>query len=202
MSASVFGGLMERRLAPYCRTMILEIVQYGHPALRANGRRIEKIDARIRALAEDMLETMYDADGVGLAAQQVGMPVQLCVIDVTGVKDRPSVLRIAGNPVELEAHMPLILVNPEVEAFGKPETGVEGCLSFPGARSDVTRPGSVRVKAQSLDGTIIEFEAAGLLARAIQHEHDHLHGILFIDRVIAAERARIESEMNNAVDRA
>jgi peptide deformylase len=119
MSASVFGGLMERRLAPYCRTMILEIVQYGHPALRANGRRIEKIDARIRALAEDMLETMYDADGVGLAAQQVGMPVQLCVIDVTGVKDRPSVLRIAGNPVELEAHMPLILVNPEVEAFWK-----------------------------------------------------------------------------------
>jgi peptide deformylase len=178
--------------------MTLEIVQYGHPALRAKGRRIEKIDARIRTLAEEMLETMYAADGVGLAAQQVGMPIQLCVIDVTGVKDRPSVLRIGGSPVEIEAHMPLILINPEVEPFGKSETEVEGCLSFPGARSDVTRPGSVRVKAQSLDERIIEFEAAGLLARAVQHEHDHLHGILFIDRVSASERARIESEMSGA----
>jgi peptide deformylase len=182
--------------------MTLEIVQYGHPALRAKGRQIEKIDARIRTLAEDMLETMYEAEGVGLAAQQVGMPVQLCVVDVTGVKDRPSVLRIGGNPVEIEAHMPLILINPEVEPFGKPEIGVEGCLSFPGACSDVTRPGAVRVKAQSLDGAIIEFEADGLLARAIQHEHDHLHGILFIDRVSASERAKIEAEMNGAVDRA
>jgi peptide deformylase len=180
--------------------MTLEIVQYGHPALRAKGRRIEKVDARVRALAEDMLETMYEADGVGLAAQQVGMPVQLCVIDVTGVKDRPSVLRIDGNPVEIEAHMPLVLLNPEVEPFGKPETGVEGCLSFPGARSDVTRPGSVRVRAQSLDGKIIEFEAGGLLARAVQHEHDHLHGILFIDRVSTSERGRIEAEMNGAAD--
>jgi peptide deformylase len=180
--------------------MTLEIVQYGHPALRAKGRRIEKVDARVRALAEDMLETMYEADGVGLAAQQVGMPVQLCVIDVTGVKDRPSVLRIDGNPVEIEAHMPLVLLNPEVEPFGKPETGVEGCLSFPGARSDVTRPGSVRVRAQSLDEKIIEFEAGGLLARAVQHEHDHLQGILFIDRVSASERGRIEAEMNGAAD--
>src|SRR6201988_73629 len=137
--------------------MMLEIVQYGHPALRAKGRRVEKIDARVRTLAEDMLETMYDADGVGLAAQQVGMPVQLCVIDVTGIKDRPSVLRIDGNAADIEDHMPLILVNPEVETFGKPETDVEGCLSFPGARSDVTRPGSVRVRAQSLDGYSIPF---------------------------------------------
>jgi peptide deformylase len=96
--------------------------------------------------------------------------------------------------------MPLVLLNPEVEPFGKPETGVEGCLSFPGARSDVTRPGSVRVTAQSLDGKIIEFEAGDLLARAVQHEHDHLHGILFIDRVSASERGRIEAEMNGAAD--
>jgi len=182
--------------------MILEIVQYGHPALRAKGRRIEKIDARIRALAHDMLETMHDAEGVGLAAQQVGMPVQLCVIDVTGVKDRPSVLAIAGNPVEIEAHMPLVLINPEVETFGKPQTGVEGCLSFPGVRTDVTRPDGVRVRAQTLDGNILEFEAGGLLARAIQHEHDHLQGILFIDRVSALERRRIESEIRGEPNRA
>ena len=132
--------------------MILEIVQYGHPALRAKGRRVEKIDSRIRALAQDMLETMYDADGVGLAAQQVGMPVQLCVVDVTGVKDRPSALRIDWKAVDVEAHMPLVLINPEVETLGKLQTGVEGCLSFPGVRGDVTRPGTVRVKAQTLDG--------------------------------------------------
>jgi peptide deformylase len=182
--------------------MIVEIVQYGHPALRAKGKRVEKITTRIRALAQDLLETMHDADGVGLAAQQVGMPIQLCVIDVTAVKDRPSVLRIGGNPVEIEAHMPLILVNPQVEAFGDPETGVEGCLSFPGARTDVIRPSSVRVKAQTLDESILEFEADGLLARAIQHEHDHLQGILFIDRVSAPERRRIESELSQEMNRA
>jgi peptide deformylase len=183
--------------------MILEIVQYGHPALRAKGKRVEKINARIRALAQDMLETMYDAEGVGLAAQQVGMPIQLCVIDVTDVKDRPSVLRIAGNPVDIEAHMPLVMINPDVETFGEPQTGVEGCLSFPGARTDVIRPSGVRVRAQTLDESLLEFEADGLLARAIQHEHDHLQGILFIDRVSAAERRRIESEVSREmIDRA
>jgi peptide deformylase len=181
--------------------MTLDIVPYGHPALRAKGRRIENIDARIRALANEMLETMYAAEGVGLAAQQVGLPIQLCVVDVKEVKDRPSTLRIAGRDVEIGEHMPLVLINPEVEPFGKPETSVEGCLSFPGVRSDVTRPAAVRVKAQSLDGKMLEFEAGGLLARAIQHEHDHLHGILFIDRVTAAERERIEAEMIDAADR-
>jgi peptide deformylase len=181
--------------------MTLDIVPYGHPALRAKGRRIENIDARIRALANEMLETMHAAEGVGLAAQQVGLPIQLCVVDVKEVKDRPSTLRIAGRDVEIGEHMPLVLINPEVEPFGKPEIGVEGCLSFPGVRSDVTRPAAVRVKAQSLDGKMLEFEASGLLARAIQHEHDHLHGILFIDRVSAAERERIEAEMIDAADR-
>jgi peptide deformylase len=177
--------------------VILEIVQYGHPALRAKGRRIDKIDSRIRALAKDMLETMYHADGVGLAAQQVGMPVQLCVIDVKEIKDRPSLLRLAGEVAEIERHMPLVLINPEIETFGRPEAGVEGCLSFPGSRADVTRPGSVRVKAHTLDGTMLEFEAEGLLSRAVQHEHDHLHGVLFIDRVSASERKRIESEFRD-----
>ncbi|HEY5744272.1 MAG TPA: peptide deformylase [Terrimicrobiaceae bacterium] len=182
--------------------MILEIVQYGHPALRAKGRRIEKIDARIRELAQEMLETMYGADGVGLAAQQVGMPIQLCVIDVTEVKDRPSVLRIAGNPVDIEEHMPLVLINPEVETLGEPQTGVEGCLSFPGIRADVTRPGGVRVRAQTLDGSELDFEADGLLARAIQHEFDHLQGILFIDRISVLERRRIEDELRGEPNRA
>ncbi len=176
--------------------MILEIVQYGHPALRAKGSRIEKINKEIRQLAEDMLETMVDADGVGLAAQQIGRPIQMCVVDVAGVKDRPSALRLSGQSVEIGGHMPLVLINPEVETFGRLHSGAEGCLSFPGLQGDITRPYSVRVKAQTLDGEV-EFEADGLLARAIQHEHDHLHGILFIDRMEPAQRRDLEPEMES-----
>lgn len=177
--------------------MILEIVQYGHPALRAKGRRIEKIDDDLRELASDMLETMYDADGVGLAAQQIGRPIQMCVIDVAAVKDRASTLRINGQPVEVPEHMPLVLINPEVETFGKSRSGVEGCLSFPGIRGDIVRPYSVRVKATDHEGNTVEFEADGLLARAVQHEHDHLHGILFIDRMESDQRKSLETEIEN-----
>jgi peptide deformylase len=145
---------------------------------------------------------MYAAEGVGLAAQQVGMPVQLCVLDVREVKDRPSLLRIAGEAVEIDAHMPLVLINPEVQTVGSSEIGVEGCLSFPGVRADVSRPRGVRVRAQTLDERMLEFEAGGLLARAIQHEFDHLQGILFIDRVSVTERRRMESELRGEPNRA
>jgi len=175
--------------------MILDIVDYGHPALRTKGVRIEKITPEIRRLAGDMLETMYDADGVGLAAQQIGRPVQLCVVDVTDVTDRPSVLRINGEPVDLEAHMPMVLINPEIVPYGKAHKGAEGCLSFPGIRGDIVRPFSVRVKAVSIDGEAMEFEADGLLARAIQHEYDHLVGVLFIDRMEAKLRNELEPEI-------
>lgn len=174
--------------------MILEIVKYGHPALRAKGRRIEAIDAEIRQLAEDMIDTMIDADGVGLAAQQVGLPLQMCVVDVTGVSNRPSTMSIDGQPMDPEEQMPLILINPEIEPFGKARSAVEGCLSFPGVSTDITRTSSVRVQAQTLDGSVV-FEASGLLARAIQHEHDHLQGILFIDRMEAEQRRELEQEI-------
>lgn len=175
--------------------MILDIVEYGHPALRAKGARVEKIDDKIRALAADMLETMYDADGVGLAAQQIGRPIQLCVVDVAGVTDRPSALRINGQPADVDENMPMVLINPEIEPFGKTKAAGEGCLSFPGMRGDVVRPWSVRVKAQDIEGRQIEFEADGLLSRAVQHEHDHLHGVLFIDRMDDADRREIEKEI-------
>lgn len=177
--------------------MILEIVQYGHPALRTKGRRIDKIDDNLRQLISDMVETMYDADGVGLAAQQVGRPLQLCVIDVVGVKDRPSAMRIGGRPVSIAEHMPLVLINPEVETFGKERKANEGCLSFPGVTAGIVRPASVRVKAQTLDGEPIEFEADGLLARAVLHENDHLQGVLFIDRMDPKERKALEPELES-----
>lgn len=166
--------------------MILPIVEYGHPALRAKGRRIEAIDARIVKLAEDMIDTMNDASGVGLAAQQVGLPLQICVVDVLDAEE-PGEMLVDGKPVPLDDYMPLVLVNAEVEPFGAVESVREGCLSFPGMQGAVPRPAEVRVKMTTLENETLEFAATGLLARAIQHEHDHLQGILFIDRMEPAD---------------
>lgn len=181
--------------------MILEIVQYGHPALRSKGRKVTKIDAELENLVDDMLETMVDADGVGLAAQQIGRPLQLCVIDVEGVTNRPSRMWVGGKEVELEEFMPLVLINPELELLGQPETGTEGCLSFPGISADITRPERVRVKTQLLDGSELSFEAEGLLARAVQHEFDHLQGVLFIDRMDPEERKLLEPKIKRIQSR-
>ena len=175
--------------------MILEIVKYGHPALRTKGARITKADEKIRALAEDMLDTMEAANGVGLAAQQVGVPIQLTVIDVAGIEDRPSTMSIGGHPVSLEEHMPLILLNPELTLSKEKESGNEGCLSFPDMTAEIVRAAGVRTKAQLLDGSTIEFEATGLLARAMQHETDHLHGILFIDRMNSASKVSLAGKL-------
>lgn len=179
--------------------MILEITQEDHPALRTRGRRIDKIDKSIRELAADMIDTMREAEGIGLAAQQVGLPVQLFVLDVPEMKDRPSRMRVAGDEVPFEEQMPMVVLNPEIETFGKAYAESEGCLSFPGLKGDVLRPISVRVKAQSLDGSTIAFEADGLLARAVQHEFDHLQGILFIDRLAADERDELPPDIRRIV---
>jgi peptide deformylase len=179
--------------------MVLEIVQYGHPSLRTKGRRITTVDAKLRALIEDMIETMHDADGVGLAAQQIGRPLQLCVLDVRDVPERPSRLWIDGKEIDPEDLMPVILINPEVELLGAAETGVEGCLSFPGLTADVTRPERVRVRALNENNEPISFEAEGLLARAVQHEVDHLNGILFIDRLSPSEKKRLEPSLRKFV---
>ncbi|MFA7343330.1 MAG: peptide deformylase [Terrimicrobiaceae bacterium] len=170
--------------------MILEITTAGHPALRTKGRAIEKVDAKIRRLAHEMIETMREAEGIGLAAQQVGLPLQMFVLEVPHMKDRPSAMRIGGKPVDFEALMPMVMINPRIETFGRTRIGNEGCLSFPGLRGDVPRPFSVRINALSLDGDEISFEADGLLARAVQHEFDHLQGILFIDRMSEENRLR------------
>jgi peptide deformylase len=142
-----------------------------------------------------MLETMVDANGVGLAAQQIGMPVQLAVIDVTDVEDRPSTMEIDGKAVKIEDHMPLIILNPVLELGEEKEEGIEGCLSFPEVTGEIVRSIRVKCKAQRLNGTTMEFEATGLLARALQHEVDHLNGILFIDRMSAAAKASVAGKL-------
>jgi len=175
--------------------MILQILEYGAPILRAKGKPIENIDDRIRELAANMIETMHAANGVGLAAQQIGEPLQLTVLDVSLVEDRPSTLKLDGKDVEPKAAMPLVLINPEIELRGENEVGVEGCLSFPEITGDIERARSVIVRAQTLEGGTIEVEASGFLARAIQHEGDHLNGILFIDRMNSAAKAALASRL-------
>jgi peptide deformylase len=175
--------------------MILPILQYGDPILRAKGKRIDEIDNRIRELAANMIETMHAAHGVGLAAQQVGEALQLTVLDISAVEDRPSTLKLDGKDADPKSAMPLVLINPEIELHGETEIGVEGCLSFPEITGDIERAHSVIVRAQTLEGGTIQIEAGGFLARAIQHEGDHLNGILFIDRLRSAAKAALSSRL-------
>jgi len=176
--------------------MRLAIRKYGDPILRAKGKRIDEVDDKIRALAEDMLETMHAANGVGLAAQQVGQALQLTVLDVSQIEDRPSTMKLNGKPVaDLAAAMPLVLLNPVLRLGEGRESGSEGCLSFPEITAEIDRSISVAVEAETLEGEPLEIEASGLLARALQHEVDHLNGILFIDRMNSATKVSHASRL-------
>jgi peptide deformylase len=172
--------------------MILKIVNYPDPILRAKGKPVGEITDEVRHLVRDLLETMRDAQGVGLAAQQVGRALQLAVIDVTGIKERESRLWMEGKPVDPEAHMPLILINPIVEGTKTKVVGGEGCLSFPGLHTAIARSARVRVRTRTLEGGTLAFEAGGLLGRAVQHETDHLHGRLFIDLFTPAQKKELK----------
>jgi peptide deformylase len=176
--------------------VILPIVKYGHPALRQQGARIPRVTPEIKELVRDMLETMHEAKGIGLAAQQVNRPLQLMVIDVREVTDRPSTLELQGQPCDVKAFMPLALINPEFKPNGSAVTGPEGCLSFPEIFSDITRPEQIEVSALDAKGDPLHFRCGGLLARAIQHEHDHLQGILFIDRMSLESKQKLKPELD------
>ena len=175
--------------------MKLSILQYGDPILRAKGKRVDKIDNRIRELAQNMIETMHAANGVGLAAQQVGESLQLTVLDVSQVEDRPSTMKLNGKDIDPKNAMPLVLINPEIELRSETEVGTEGCLSFPEITGDIERAKFAVVRAENLEGETIEIETSGLLARAIQHELDHLNGILFIDRMSSAAKVSLSSRL-------
>jgi peptide deformylase len=175
--------------------MILQVVKYGHPVLRQKGARVEKLDAEIRQLIADMLETMHAAKGVGLAAQQVGQALQLTVLDVRGATDRPSTFQREGREEEINTVMPLVLINPEVKPIGESVAASEGCLSFPEIFAEISRPAVAEVRAMNEKWGKIEFRCGGLLARAIQHELDHLNGILFIDRMIRAEKEELKPQL-------
>ncbi len=160
--------------------MIRTILHYPDERLRHPGKKIKTITPEISALIEDMAETMYAAPGVGLAATQIGEDLQLFVIDVAD-QDEPSDLRVFVNPEILERH-------DEV-------TWTEGCLSFPGVQEDVDRAARVKVRALDRDGKEFTLEAEGLLAVAIQHEYDHLQGVLMIDHLGSLKKRMVHKKM-------
>lgn len=175
--------------------MSLKIVHYNDPILRKKGAAVTAFNAALKKLAAEMVETMHAAEGIGLAAQQVGQAIQLCVIDL-----RPAEAKFDWNydgaRLPLELFMPLALVNPEVTLAPEPETVYEeGCLSFPGIRGDVVRPDEITVKFKDVAGHAHVLHCNGLLARCVQHEADHLNGILYIDRMEKDVLARLEPEL-------
>ena len=156
----------------------LEIFKLGSDTLRIEAKRISKVDNQIRNLAKDMLQSMYSAKGIGLAGPQVGISKELLVIDIN---------------FEDSAAEPLILINPEITAFGSTlNTYEEGCLSIPGVYLNVVRPSTIKLKFRDEMGRPRKMNADGLLARCIQHEVDHLKGILFVDRVTSQEELKKE----------
>ena len=175
--------------------MVLPIIKYGNAILRKKGTPIEKITSDIRILAQNMIDTMNHTCGIGLAAQQVGYAVQLCVLNVPFLENRPSRLWIKGAEVALEDYMPMVLLNPELQLAKQRYVDLEGCLSFPEISADISRPLRAKVKAQDLKGNWIEWEGEGLIARAIQHEIDHLNGVLFIDRMDSATRSSLQNTL-------
>ncbi len=168
--------------------MILPIVRYGDPVLRKKGLPVGPLTEERHRLINDMIETMRHAKGVGLAAQQIGCALQLAVVDISGIEKRPSKMWVHGKEVDPTPFMPLILIDPKLDLVKKKYTESEGCLSFPDVYGDIARSVRVRVETRTLEGTPFTLEAAGLLGRAIQHEFDHLQGILFIDRMDPEER--------------
>ena len=173
---------------------ILPIVHIPDPVLRRKSQPVERVDDELRKFLDDMLETMYDAPGIGLAAVQVGQPLRIFTVDCAKrEEDEEAEGEANGEEVKAEEeeppHDPIFLINPEIVSFSD-ETNVyeEGCLSIPDYYADVERPAACTVKYLDRDGKEQILEADGLLATVIQHEYDHLNGVLFIDHISKLKR--------------
>jgi peptide deformylase len=175
--------------------MVLPIVHYNSPILRKKGAKIAAFDTDLAKLAADMVDTMHEAEGIGLAAQQIGQAIQLCVLDLRGAQSEFD-WEYDGARSPLELFMPLVVANPVVDVVPDPTTSYEeGCLSFPGIRGDVVRPDELTVTFQDVTGAQHRLRCNGLLARCVLHEYDHLQGILFIDRMAKDVLTVIDPEL-------
>lgn len=166
--------------------MILRVSKYGEPILREPGKQVKRFNATLQAFVKDLIETMYAEEGIGLAAQQVGQPQQVFVMDLRPPKGQSIDFTYLydGNATPLELFMPLAVINPKI-TISDPSSEVyeEGCLSFPGVNGHVVRPKRVRCDFQDVHGNSHRLEADGLLGRCMLHEMDHLNGVLFIDKM-------------------
>lgn len=162
---------------------IREILHYPDPRLREVAKPVEAVTDEIRGLIEDMAETMYDAPGVGLAAPQLGVSLRIFVIDIAA-EDEPSELRV--------------FINPEIFERDGVQTWNEGCLSFPGVSEEIKRAARVKLRALDAKGMPFELEADGLLAVAVQHETDHLNGVLMIDKLSAIKKRMMGRKLAKA----
>jgi peptide deformylase len=180
--------------------MIKPVILFADPVLRAVGAKIAEINGEVQQLAADMLDTMRSQDGVGLAAQQVGVALQLAVVDIREVEDRPSKMWINGEEVDPLPLMPMVLINPRITwASDERVKGEEGCLSVPGIYDGVERATSVKVVALDGEGQEREIAAEGLMAVCIQHEMDHLMGKVFVEYLSPLKRNRIKTKLLKAL---
>ena len=159
---------------------VREILVYPDPRLRQTAEPVAQVDQDVQHLVDDLAETMYAAPGIGLAANQIGVLRRVFVIDIAG-DDEPSDLRV--------------FINPELLETSGAQTWTEGCLSFPGASEEIKRAEHVRVRALDREGRPLELEAEGLMAVAIQHENDHLNGVLMIDKLNALKKRLLSSKL-------
>ncbi|MBR3696477.1 MAG: peptide deformylase [Akkermansia sp.] len=179
--------------------MILPITQYGNPVLRVKCAPVEQVDDTLKELAANMLETMYEANGIGLAAPQIGQNIQLVVIDIHKDEEEeeaePETATVNGVVKPIQDLMPLVFINPTLEPYGKQYLFTEGCLSVHNIRANVARPEFVKATLPQLDGSVLEIDCGGLLARCLQHECDHLNGFLFVDRVSSAAKLTLSKKL-------
>lgn len=161
--------------------MVMPLTHYGMDILRKKTTRLEKYDESLDQLVEDMFETMYDANGIGLAANQVGVDLALATIDISE----------ADESIE-----PFVIINPEIIESEGAEMMEEGCLSIPGIHENVKRAEYIKVRYMTRENKIIEREAEGLHARVIQHETDHLNGTFFVDRVSPVKRRFLKRKLD------
>jgi peptide deformylase len=178
--------------------MILRVTKYGEPILREVGAPVTEFNAELAELADNMVETMYDEEGIGLAAQQIGEALQLCIVDVRPPEgaEVPFHYSYDGKQPPLDLFMPLALCNPKVRIIDdREDVYEEGCLSFPGVNGKVLRPIGVRCEFQDVQGNPHTIEADGLLGRCILHEIDHLNGELFIDKMDKRDLKKNEAKI-------
>ena len=163
----------------------MEIVSYPHPALRWKSQPIRQINDEVRNVVREMFQLMYAHKGIGLAANQVGLPWQLFVLNLT------------GDPEEKDEEY--VFINPEIVRRKGSEEGEEGCLSLPKLYGDVRRAAEVTIEAYDLDGRGFEMKLNDLAARCVQHEVDHLEGVLFVDRMTDSKKREVEATLNDFV---